>query len=84
MAPETFFDYYYGDESTQFSFYRIPQKLITGKHFKHISVEAKLSPNETLPISPSESTPASLDEPTYFVLDLGSSFNQVRVSIRVK
>lgn len=42
MAAETFFDYYYGDESTQFSFYRIPQKLITGKHFEHISVEAKL------------------------------------------
>ena len=42
MAAEKFSDYYYGDESTQFSFYRIPQKLITGKHFKHISVEAKL------------------------------------------
>ena len=42
MANETFFDYYYGDESTQFSFYRIPQQLITRKCFKHISVEAKL------------------------------------------
>ncbi len=42
MAAETFFDYYYGDESTQFSFYRIPQQLITGKCFKHISVEDKL------------------------------------------
>ena len=42
MAAEKFSDYYYGDESTQFSFYRIPQKLITGKHFKHISIEAKL------------------------------------------
>lgn len=42
MAAEPSFDYYYGDESTQFSFYRIPQQLITGKYFKHISVEAKL------------------------------------------
>ena len=30
MGAETSFDYYYGDESNQFSFYRIPRRLITG------------------------------------------------------
>ena len=29
MAAETAFDYYYGAESSQFSFYRIPRQLIT-------------------------------------------------------
>lgn len=28
------FDYYYGDESNQFSFYRIPRQLITGSDAK--------------------------------------------------
>ncbi len=28
MAAETVYDYYYGDESSQFSFYRIPRQLI--------------------------------------------------------
>ncbi len=28
------FDYYYGDESNQFAFYRIPRQLITGEAFK--------------------------------------------------
>ena len=36
------FDYYYGDESTQFSFYRIPRQLITGDQFKRLSTDAKL------------------------------------------
>ena len=31
MAAETSFDYYYGDESNQFSFYRIPRQLVTGR-----------------------------------------------------
>ncbi|NBI11661.1 hypothetical protein D1641_16945 [Colidextribacter sp. OB.20] len=42
MAGETSFDYYYGDESSQFSFYRIPRQLITGERFKHLSTDAKL------------------------------------------
>ena len=36
------FDYYYGDESSQFSFCRIPRQLITGKSFKGLSADAKL------------------------------------------
>jgi len=31
------FDYYYGDESNQFAFYRIPRQLITGEAFKKLS-----------------------------------------------
>ena len=42
MAAGTVFDYYYGDESTQFSFYRIPRQLITGDDFKRLSTNAKL------------------------------------------
>lgn len=36
------FSYYYGDESEQFSFYRIPRQLITGEGFKSLSTDAKL------------------------------------------
>ena len=36
------FDYYYGDESEQFAFYRIPRQLITGEAFKKLSTDAKL------------------------------------------
>ena len=36
------FDYYYGDESSQFSFYRLPRLLITGDAFKSLSTDAKL------------------------------------------
>lgn len=36
------FDYYYGDESNQFSFYRIPRQLVTGDRFKRLSTDAKL------------------------------------------
>lgn len=42
MAEEKFFDYYYGDESSQFSFYRIPRQLVTGDNFKRLSTNAKL------------------------------------------
>ena len=42
MAAGTVFDYYYGDESNQFSFYRIPRQLITGDGFKKLSTDAKL------------------------------------------
>ena len=36
------FDYFYGGESEQFSFYRIPHQLIMGPEFKHVSTDAKL------------------------------------------
>ena len=36
------FDYFYGGESQQFSFYRIPRQLIVGPEFKHVSTDAKL------------------------------------------
>lgn len=42
MAAENCYDYYYGAESSQFSFYRIPRQLITGDHFKRLSTDAKL------------------------------------------
>ena len=42
MSDTTTFDYYYGDESSQFSFYRIPRQLITGEQFKRLSTDAKL------------------------------------------
>ena len=42
MLHTTFSDYYYGDESNQFSFFRIPRQLITGERFKHVSTDAKL------------------------------------------
>ena len=35
-------DYYYGNESEQYSFYRIPKLLFTDKRFADISVEAKV------------------------------------------
>ena len=42
MGDVQVFDYYYGDESSQFSFYRIPRPLIRDKRFKGLSTEAKL------------------------------------------
>lgn len=42
MPPVIVSDYFYGDESTQFSYFRIPRLLITHARFKHICVEAKL------------------------------------------
>ena len=36
------FDYYYGVQSDQFSFYRIPRLLIKDPHFKGLSSDAKL------------------------------------------
>ena len=42
MGDVQVFDYYYGDESSQFSFYRIPRLLIRDKRFKGLSTEAKL------------------------------------------
>lgn len=42
MAEQFQYDYYYGDESNQFSFYRIPRELITGEQFRRLSTDAKL------------------------------------------
>lgn len=42
MTDITNFDYHYGDESEQFSFYRIPRQLVTGEAFRRLSTEAKL------------------------------------------
>ncbi len=35
-------DYFYGDESEQFVFFKIPRQIITDPKFKHISTDAKL------------------------------------------
>ena len=42
MAAVIVSDYFYGDESKEFSYFRIPRLLITHQRFKNISVEAKL------------------------------------------
>jgi len=36
------YDYFYGDQADQFSFYRIPKTLFTEERFKEISAEAKI------------------------------------------
>ncbi len=42
MKDRLDYDYFYGRESEQFSFYRIPRQLIVGQEFKHVSTDAKL------------------------------------------
>lgn len=42
------FDYYYGVQAEQFSFYRIPRLLIKDQHFKGLSSDAKLLDRMTL------------------------------------
>lgn len=42
MSNDIDFDYYYGKEAEQFSFYRIPKVLFTDIHFKGLSCEAKI------------------------------------------
>ncbi len=42
MGKNIKFDYYYGKEADQFSFYRIPKLLFTDDHFKCLSNDAKL------------------------------------------
>ena len=42
MGKNIKFDYYYGKEEDQFSFYRIPKLLFTDEHFKCLSNDAKL------------------------------------------
>ena len=36
------FDYYYGIEAEQFSFYRVPRLLMKDERFKNLSSDAKL------------------------------------------
>ena len=36
------FDYYYGEEAEQFSFFRVPRLLIKDEKFKGLSSDAKL------------------------------------------
>lgn len=42
MSEAPAFDYYYGDESGQFSFFRIPRQLVSGETFRRVSTDAKL------------------------------------------
>ena len=42
MAAVIVSDYFYGNESKEFRYFRIPRLLITHQRFKNISVEAKL------------------------------------------
>ena len=42
LQPVVSFDYFYGGESEQFSYYRIPRLLVTGHQFKNLSTDAKL------------------------------------------
>ena len=42
MGKNLKFDYYYGIEAEQFSFYRVPRILIKDKRFKDLSSDAKL------------------------------------------
>lgn len=42
MPTEAVLDDYCGDESNQFSFYRIPRQLIAGDRFKRLSADSKL------------------------------------------
>ena len=36
------FEYFYGNEAEDFTFYRIPKKIITSPHFKDVSYGAKM------------------------------------------
>ena len=42
MDKQIQFDYYYGIEAEQFSFYRVPRLLIKDERFKGLSSDAKL------------------------------------------
>lgn len=42
MSDKLVFDYYYGKEAEQFSFYRIPRMLIKDPHFATLSNDAKM------------------------------------------
>ena len=42
MSEKLIFDYYYGKEADQFTFYRIPKMLIKDKRFSGLSSDAKI------------------------------------------
>ena len=42
LQNQVYFDYFYGEESEQFSYYRIPRLLVTGQQFRNLSTDAKL------------------------------------------
>lgn len=42
MTSKTNFDYYYGNEADQFSFFRIPRQLVKDRRFDRLSIDAKL------------------------------------------
>ena len=42
MEKKMTFNYFYGTEADQFSFYRIPKVLFTGSYFKDLSSDAKI------------------------------------------
>uniref|UniRef100_UPI0040571F33 DUF6017 domain-containing protein n=1 Tax=Agathobacter sp. TaxID=2021311 RepID=UPI0040571F33 len=42
MGKQVGFDYYYGIEAEQFSFYRVPRMLVKDERFKDLSSDAKL------------------------------------------
>ena len=42
MPSTATFNYFYGDEATEFSYFRIPSQLITHPRFKHLSTDSKL------------------------------------------
>ena len=42
MAQTSISEYFYGEESEQFSYFRIPRLLVRSKKFKTLSTEAKL------------------------------------------
>ena len=42
MQSQVNFSYFYGEESEQFSYFRIPRLLVRSKRFKTLSTEAKL------------------------------------------
>ena len=42
MSEGMSFNYYYGTEAEQFTFYRIPKLLITDSYFKGVSCDAKI------------------------------------------
>ena len=42
MSEVMLYDYFYGDEAEQFTYFRIPRQLITSPRFKQVSTDAKL------------------------------------------
>ena len=42
MEKKMTFNYFYGTEADQFSFYRIPKALFTDSYFKDLSSNAKI------------------------------------------